>query len=549
MPVVCYDCKASGSGIRIRQCEYHLCDDCDTKRCNEIKQRNQTESTKNLQTMIVSNKTKSDETGLSRYVNSLKSKPSPKSNDETVVTPNDSATIDAATPFPIDKSPSDHEPLNVNLRCSCANCKITSPDESRCSCSICSKEWHVACANLKKPPAKSTKWICPNCKNVHALMKTLQKTVVDLQKQIELMAADQKTLHENQNILREENSNLKKELDDLKRTCDPPYPHPPIVSIESDHVELSDAPSRTLIIGDSMLRDLNDAVFENALVKSISGAKMTDVFIELHNRTDLATYRNIIIHAGTNDVSSDTPPCDITTSLEAIITLLMVEAPLAYVYISAVCPRDDKRLNHHIMELNGELKELATRLDCDFIDAGTNMIYRNGTIDWTMFKDGLHLSERGNLALINTFKDSIGDLVISPGEWITIPKTKSNESQLKQQSPIIHKHDSPRGDSYYAPKRREYYKNDRKTFYHSRQPSQNEMYSRNRSRQKLNFTSSDFYSPHRDNTDRAYTGCYNCGLKNHNQSTCYYQDRLCCRACNNFGHKERYCGLNQNYRR
>ena len=39
----------------------------------------------------------------------------------------------------------------------------------------------------------------------------------------------------------------------------------------------------------------------------------------------------------------------------------------------------------------------------------------------------------------------------------------------------------------------------------------------------------------------SYSGCYNCGLNNHNQSTCFHKERLRCNFCNCLDHKSNYC--------
>lgn len=620
---ICYDCKVSRSDVSSRQCEYFLCDDCDAKRREEIKRINQTKTV--------------DEavTGLSRYVESLKS---------TIEANTDETKNDSASAFPKEQSSSDNAHPLPNIRCSSTTCNVTTPNESRCSCFICSQEWHIVCASLKKPPAKSTKWACPNCKNIHSLMKTLQTTVadlqremnfmvaeqkslnkkqenlckenaklkkelnlkrVDLQKQVNQLGAEQKTLKKNQDTLLKENANLKNELSDLRRPTDPL--NIAFSANESDHnvLRLNDEPSRTLIIGDSMLRDLKDNVFENTDIKSMSGAKMTDIFTELHSCNELPLYRDIVIHAGTNDISRKIPLHDTILSLEAVITLIMVEAPLAHVYISAVCPRTDESLNQDIIVLNDELKEIANHLDCHFIDAGLKMTYRNGDIDGTMFIDGLHLNERGNRALINAFKDSIPGLSTSLGEWTTVHGRLNKEREFNSQSQIEHNRESLREDFDYTQGLRDLHgdrydkydvndridrnggddridrnggndrnnrndrngknsrngrngsigrndrnnRNHRNTYNNYRQS--NEMYAQlNRSRLRSTYTSRDFYADTRSNSGRAYSGCYNCGLDNHNQNTCYYQTRLRCHTCNSFGHKERYCNsMNINDRR
>ena len=44
-----------------------------------------------------------------------------------------------------------------------------------------------------------------------------------------------------------------------------------------------------------------------------------------------------------------------------------------------------------------------------------------------------------------------------------------------------------------------------------------------------------------------YTGCWKCGLFNHNANTCYYDSQLQCRECYHFGHKAKYCELKHHH--
>ena len=78
---------------------------------------------------------------------------------------------------------------------------------------------------------------------------------------------------------------------------------------------------------------------------------MLDIFRELNCKSDLKNFKNIIIHAGTNDIDNGTPTNEIVESMEAILTLLLV-APMANVFVSAICSRFDKSYDTEIRHLN-----------------------------------------------------------------------------------------------------------------------------------------------------------------------------------------------------
>ena len=96
-------------------------------------------------------------------------------------------------------------------------------------------------------------------------------------------------------------------------------------------------------------------------MQAISGATVSDVFVELNNQNDLSKFGDVLIHAGTNDVSKNISIDESVASLEAIITLIMVKAPAAKIHISAVCPRTKGGVQHKVKTLNEAFKALSSR--------------------------------------------------------------------------------------------------------------------------------------------------------------------------------------------
>ena len=41
--------------------------------------------------------------------------------------------------------------------------------------------------------------------------------------------------------------------------------------------------------------------------------------------------------------------------------------------------------------------------------------------------------------------------------------------------------------------------------------------------------------------DDTYSGCYNCGERNHKRANCRYTEKLKCGTCGKWGHKSRHC--------
>ncbi len=321
--------------------------------------------------------------------------------------------------------------------------------------------------------------------------------------------------------LRSELTSLKQSFEDLQSDTEPDNPDP----------ETDVDTSACLIIGDSILRDFDDNTFENTCVKSISGATVAGVYKDLEKRQDLHAFKNIIIHAGTNDISRNVNVEETLSSMEAIITLILLKAPTATVFISAVCPRTKDQLSDNVDTLNAAFKDLAVRLDCRFIDSSTHMTYRNGNIDDTQLVDGLHLSARGVETLTNLFTDSVDDLIVTMEPWHKVVRNPGKRQEINNHR------SSQRGsqDPSVSSKQNERYHNSRR-----QTRERDNTFTRRGVRNHYN---KNFHRKQNSN----YTGCYNCGLKNHNQSTCHHKERVRCNKCDRLGHKANYCHSGSNH--
>ena len=378
------------------------------------------------------------------------------------------------------------------------------------------------------------------------------------------MRSEQSNLKKTQESLRSENVQLRREVDNLKDAFTNEFRS----SASNASVltqELVGHPAASFVIGDSMLRDFDTNMFDNTVVQSISGATVSDVFRELNGREDLATFKDIVIHAGTNDISKNIALDDTMSAMEASITLIMFKAPTTRVFISAVCPRTKGLVHHKVDTLNTALKDLALRLDCNFIDAGSLMVFKNGDVDETQLKsDGLHLSDRGVATLTKAFTGAVPTLIPSDRSWSRVTRNKS-PSQDKQQG---HQHGHQRSRDRDGTFRRVYKNRDRPSISRDSLDSSRGRHQRDNKRydhprdhfEKANYRRDNFYHNRRnvDHGDRpmaisrrdnrsgttSYSGCYNCGLSNHDQNTCFHKERLRCNSCNRLGHKSNYCTEN-----
>ena len=154
-------------------------------------------------------------------------------------------------------------------------------------------------------------------------LSALQETVTELKN-------NHRVLSDKHNLLQNENAQLKVQLSDMQETflgkLSKQTPNIPSLPTSNENVY---AQKKTLILGDSMLRDVSASSLCNASVKSISGGTIYDIFQEIDQmaHVELSSYSDIIIHAGTNDISRKNDVQAFTDSMEAIITNIMFKSP------------------------------------------------------------------------------------------------------------------------------------------------------------------------------------------------------------------------------
>ena len=486
----CADCNQTKSCVTLRQSDLRLCNECQQTReidppkpgdpPRHLKMNSKQKSTSSeINSVKVKSSNHSEsaskepENGLANYVQSLK---------------NRGASVSSA-------------------KCNGPICQ-TKNGETCCTCFICQKDFHLNCVGLSRRPPKSSNWCCNTCSNVPAIIRQLQSEIQTLQR-------DRCQLNEKVKALETQVMSLQDNIN--KQDIDQ--------DLNESVVEDVSAPTRTaLFIGDSMLRNVRHDNFEDAQIKSISGAKITDIVNELNKRDDIPSFRNIIIHCGTNDVSSGADTKDIVDTMEAAVTSIMIASSGTSVVISAVCPRDDPELMPQIDSLNDELRELAGRLGCSFIDTGLFMTYRNGDVDSSLFVDGLHFNDRGNETFIRAIAKGVPNLVINDSPWTRVNGTRQSQRRSRDQAAFTE---------------------DRRDTRSSRQNQ------RRRTNQRYNPRIShsqnrNSHRNHNSHSHNSYTGCYNCGLKNHNQNTCRHKHRVKCNNCYQLGHKANYCNVQNN---
>ena len=112
-----------------------------------------------------------------------------------------------------------------------------------------------------------------------------------------------------------------------------------------------------------------------------------------HGELDGLTADNIYLAIGTNNVSAGNTAEEIKEGLTYVINAIRTRRPEAKITLMGLLPRRNRE--DQIKELNKELKALAKEIKTDFADPGRTLLLKNGKIDESLFKDGLHPNKDG----------------------------------------------------------------------------------------------------------------------------------------------------------
>lgn len=330
-------------------------------------------------------------------------------------------------------------------------------------CLLCCEQFHKTCVGLKASSRPSA-WICESCKNIPRTVKLLTKVTEANKKEISNLKNENATLTQ----LVNEQRTLIEELQSQK--CKPTE-----LNKKNDKADTRDARTGTLLIGDSIIKDINEAGLENATVKCIRGAKTSDIAAEIKTPE---TYEAVIIHSGTNDCTNDDDVQQAQTTFNNMIKDIRVKAPDTQILISTVCPRNDDDGIHQerVDRLNQHIKNVVGKTDkCEVIDNDGNFKLRNNDADEHALNGSkLHLSKQGTRKLLGNLNSKR-----------KIVKPSSRPAQTKRK-------DIPKND--HVRERRDGMKNKR--------------------------------------------GCYNCGERNHQRKDCKHGKPVKCFSCGGLGHKQ-----------
>ena len=154
------------------------------------------------------------------------------------------------------------------------------------------------------------------------------------------------------------------------------------------------------IVGDSMLNGLDERKMKtgngNVKVRAHPGATVTDM-LDYLKPISRKQPSHLILHAGTNDIKSQTP-VEIIGNFEKVKDMIANESPETRLVISSLILRNDNiELNSKIRSLNESLRRFCVDNDMTYVD-NTNIGVE------ALQKGGLHLNRTGTIHLSMNFK-------------------------------------------------------------------------------------------------------------------------------------------------
>ena len=150
---------------------------------------------------------------------------------------------------------------------------------------------------------------------------------------------------------------------------------------------------RTILVGSSEIRDIDQNKLLNTDVKCLPGAKVSDLTKEV-SLLPTDKYCNIVLVGGGNDCSNTKDATSVVNSFKDVISAAKLKA--ASVTVASVCPRGDPEVQSCSDNVNAAVQGMCTDLACTFCDTTDMLKLTDGTINEGFYLDDLvHLTFKG----------------------------------------------------------------------------------------------------------------------------------------------------------
>jgi ribA/ribD-fused uncharacterized protein len=235
-------------------------------------------------------------------------------------------------------------------------------------------------------------------------MKDNQQTLIDNQKTLIDMLSKISGQLDTETKLRttaeKAVADLRSQLTDLSKQLTtqatppqtPPPGFPPLIPTAP--------PMPNLLIGTSLLRNVDSSKLNNWDVIAKGGASVDGLHKEINNLAEDKHYNEIIIVGGSIDLESK-EVSDIVSDFQALTVSAAHKSEK--IKISSVLPRTDKLMKEKTKKLNEDLRSMCSQDGFTFIDNDPMFHLLNGNVNEAfLVEDGLHLSKHGVNSLLHT---------------------------------------------------------------------------------------------------------------------------------------------------
>ena len=264
-------------------------------------------------------------------------------------------------------------------------------------CCLCGKWYHIKCLKLTKEECAGL-WPCSECRNIAGDVKTvknnMQTLVLTVQKLVDSHSRELIDLRnrcdklEQDNItLLAQNKSLEVELAALRNVSSAQHEGP------------------SLLIGSSLIRDIDAAKLEDTKVVSLPGGRIDDV-TEYLTKTD-TKFKSVTLVVGGNDCAARTDPEPVAELVQKYNDMTKEAKRLADdIRVSTVIPRitDAENVIERIDAMNAGLVSMCHSENYTIINNDNFFKLRDGEInDGYFLADGTHLTKSGTNRLGGNF--------------------------------------------------------------------------------------------------------------------------------------------------
>ena len=419
-------------------------------------------------------------------------------------------------------------------------------------CSFCFMWFHIECIGLRKD-AKLTMWPCQKCCNIMLDISLIKTNMV------QMTAFLNDSLSKANNDIEKNNQECKEaktEVNDLKNEVK--QLREQVAKLQNDlHQKKWQTfrNTKSLLIGDSLIRDIDQEKLVKTTVKHISGAKTKDVAQHLQEDADCeGPLGSVYVCVGTNDCGDhDADLTEVANAYETMVTEINTRVgSSANIIVASIPPRkDDVESQARVETLNKSLKTIAERRGATFIDNDKSFRLADNEINdgYLLPSDQLHLTRQGTNRLAKNLglqrKQNCIDDVTKKGKGGKQKPAKPAESA------VMNDGNRQRGDRKDMDRNRQSGPNRQPGRSRQRWSSSGVSHSTRSQTNKRHFQRQDsvhddanydgFRRRSQDVHFKAKARCNYCAEYNHDTSSCWFRKPAICRQCSMEGHKQKFC--------